>query len=380
MKPTPELPVKESLFRGSRASVKEELVRVDRFGGSEGAGVIHGVSLIAAGEALGHDMWIDSVTLEQVAEFANRSKTGLKSRFTHPSMSADGLGRHLGRLRNARVEGDRVLADLHLTESSHKTPDGDLGGYVMDLSEEDPAAAGLSIVFEHDEEEEMQFMFEHGARIVDGWFDAREFYSPDEANVRNLRHVRLAKLRAADVVDEPAANPEGLFDRQSLPRVVDELLSYAAGLTTDKPKSEAFGVDADRATQFLGRWLDSHGLLLTPKAEEKPMSVEPVVAPEQPVTPQPTREDFLAELKRYTDRFGAVNGQKWFEEGKSFAEALESHCDQLNSQIASLKETVAELEAKLAAVNLGEVEPVPTGASHESKKRTFAEHVKASRN
>ena len=137
----PELPVKESLFRGARVPVAEP-VNVARNGGDNGAGLLSGVSLIAAGEALGHDMWIDDVTLSQVAEYANQGKHGIKSRFTHPSMSADGMGRHLGRIKDVRVEGDRVLGDLHFAKSAHATPDGNLAEYVMELAEEDPAAAG----------------------------------------------------------------------------------------------------------------------------------------------------------------------------------------------------------------------------------------------
>ena len=65
----PELPVKETLFRGSRAAVSEP-VKISRTDGDYGAGMLSGVSLIASGEALGHDMWIAAVTLQQFAEYA----------------------------------------------------------------------------------------------------------------------------------------------------------------------------------------------------------------------------------------------------------------------------------------------------------------------
>lgn len=371
----PSLPVKETLFRGTRAPVETEEVRVQRHGGNGGGGVLYGVSLIATGEALGHDMWIDDVTLQQVAEFASRGKSGVKSRFTHPSMSADGLGRHLGRIHDVRLEDGRVIGDLHFVQSAHETPEGDLAEYVMQLAEDDPEAAGLSIVFEHDPASEAEFLLEHGATVIDGYLDDRGFKSPDPLNTKNYPHVRLAKLRAADIVDEPAANPEGLFDRHSLPRVVDDLLSYAAGLSDEKPNTTAFGVDADRATQFLGRWLESHGLSITPKAKEQPMSDQPVAAPE-PVAPQPTREEFLAELQRYTDRFGAENGQKWFQDGKSFQEALELHCEKLSSRIEELESQLIEANEKLSSIQIGEEEPIATGSSQEGKtKRTFQDRI-----
>lgn len=357
---SPELPVKETLFRGNRAPVEIEAVSVDRLGGKNRAGVIYGVSLISKGEALGHDAWIDGTTLDQVVELANRGNSGLKSRFTHPGMSADGLGRHLGRIHNVYRDGDRVVGDLHFSESAHKTPEGDLANYVMDLAEEDPAAAGLSIVFEHDPDAERAFMEESG---------------PDDENEKGYRHVRLAKLRAADVVDEPAANPSGLFDRQSLPRDVDALLSYAAGLSEAKPECIAFGVDADRASQFLSRWLSSHGLSITQKGEDMPKETEPA----NPVQSSYTREDFAAELKRYTDRFGAENGNQWFTDGLSFSDALEKHCETLIARIAELETELASANEKIAAVSLGEATPLDVGVSDSGKpneRKTLASRIR----
>jgi hypothetical protein len=365
----PELPVKESLFRGARVPAAEP-VQVSRDGGDNGAGILSGVSLIAAGEALGHDMWIDDVTLSQVAEQAGQGKHGIKSRFTHPSMSADGMGRHLGRIKDVRVEGDRVLGDLHFAKSAHSTPDGNLAEYVMELAEEDPAAAGLSIVFEHDAEREEAYQASFG----DGPFE-----SPDEDNVKNLPHVRLAKLRAADVVDEPAANPEGMFDRQPLARDVDDLLSYAAGLSEEKPKSLAFGVDADRASQFLQRWLGSHSLsIVSENDEESQMSDAPEVV-ESVVSdvPQITREDFLSELSAYVDKFGAENGQQWFSEGIDLSEALGRQCDVLNARVEELQGELAAAKDQLsAAASIGE-DPIDVGdASPASDKARFADFFK----
>ncbi|MDA7492687.1 hypothetical protein N8510_01180 [bacterium] len=365
----PELPVKESLFRGARVPAAEP-VQVSRNGGDNGAGILSGVSLIAAGEALGHDMWIDDVTLSQVAEQAGQGKHGIKSRFTHPSMSADGMGRHLGRIKDVRVEGDRVLGDLHFAKSAHSTPDGNLAEYVMELAEEDPAAAGLSIVFEHDAEREEAYQASFG----DGPFE-----SPDEDNVKNLPHVRLAKLRAADVVDEPAANPEGMFDRQPLARDVDDLLSYAAGLSEEKPKSLAFGVDADRASQFLQRWLGSHSLsIVSANDEESQMSDLPeVVESDVSDVPQITREDFLSELSAYVDKFGAENGQQWFSEGIDLSEALGRQCDVLNARVEELQGELAAAKDQLsAAASIGE-DPIDVGdASPVSDKARFADFFK----
>src|SRR5580698_1939845 len=70
---------------------------VDRTGGDYGAGIIRGFAVVSRGEALGHDVWLDDVFLSQVANAINSSRSGRKSRFTHPSLSSDGLGKFLGR-------------------------------------------------------------------------------------------------------------------------------------------------------------------------------------------------------------------------------------------------------------------------------------------
>lgn len=377
----PILPVPDGMGRFGRAAGAAPVI--DREGGRFGAGIIRGVSLAARGEALGHGMWLDEVTLSQVAEFAGRTgEAGLKCRFTHPGMSSDGMGRHLGRLHDVRVAGDKVLGDLHFAKSAHDTPDGDLAEYVMSLTEEDSAAAGLSIVFYHDwlaEEafesentEEHEYEDERGRKRV-----SHVFRSPDPANENHYPHVRIRELRAADVVDEPAANPSGMFDAAPLPREVDALLCFATGLSDKRPEVSSFGVDADRASQFFRRWAQSHGVTFSSK-EAAPDPAGDQMGTETPAKPELTREQFAAELKSYTDRFGAENGAKWFAEGKSYTDALEAHCEDLQSQLAAAKEATKAAEEKLASLSLGEETPVETGAKDQpAKKRTFAQHVKA---
>ena len=120
--------------------------RVDPDGGEKNAGIIFGASVIHAGEALGHYAWIDGVALDQVVELGNAMENGAKVRFTHPSMSGDGLGSYLGRAKNFKRDGDQVFADIHLSESAKNSPDGDLSSYVLELADDDPESFGMSIV------------------------------------------------------------------------------------------------------------------------------------------------------------------------------------------------------------------------------------------
>jgi hypothetical protein len=237
--------------------------RVERTGGDYGAGLIRNAAIVTEGEALGHRMWLDRSFVEGVHDSVKSTGTkGLKMRFTHPGMSSDGLGSFLGRGKGGMTKDGVTYADIHLAKSAHKTPDGDLAEYVMNLADEDPEAFGTSIVFEPDYGAEEKFVSEH--KDEDG-----RYHSPDPNNVKNYPHARLARLRAADVVDEPAANPGGLFRRgQAIAEEADKLLSFSLGLSSDRPELCHLSIDPDRTAAFVARFLDSHDLQIKEKTME----------------------------------------------------------------------------------------------------------------
>lgn len=162
--------------------------------------VIYGVSAMQAVEAIGHRLMVDTTSLMQFAKLANSKRAGLKSRFTHPGLSADGLGKHLGRMRNFRVTGDKVIGDLHFSEAAAKSPHGDLRAYVETLAEDDPEAFGMSVVVDG-----------YGAwQLADGTEVEDNGVKPDTA-VGQYPALRIVEAYAVDAVDEPAANRDGLF-------------------------------------------------------------------------------------------------------------------------------------------------------------------------
>jgi hypothetical protein len=247
------------LKRMRAAPSKGAQPRVDRKGGHFGAGLLTGVAVITRGEARGHREWVDQFAVEQVVTLGNKARNGVKSRFAHPGLSSDGLGTMLGRMKNFHIEGDRALADLHLQRSSHNTPDGDLATYVMDMAEEDAAALATSIVFDPDWGEMDRFVAEH--EDEDGYFR-----SPDDDNTNNFEHMRIARLWADDVVDEPAANPDGLFRKgHEIAEEADKLCEFALGLSSHRPVLKHLSVDAERITEYAARFLESHQLELRKK-------------------------------------------------------------------------------------------------------------------
>lgn len=344
----------------------ESKPKIDREGGQYESGIIRDVAVITRGEALGHGVWIDSTMLDQVAELGNEQENGIKARFTHPGMSSDGLGKMLGRVQDFRIDGDQVLGDLHFSESSHKTPDGDLAEYVMLLTEEDASAAGLSIVFEQDfDATEMFTDYNTG--------DDGDFISPDDLNVDGLPHARVLNLRAADVVDEPAANPTGMFYRQDLPAEAFAFFNFASGISDDKPGA-LLGIEPGRAREFFQRWKTENDVSITLNApQESPTMTDKNEnqAPENEPTESSSRESILAELARFSEAFGNANGVEWFNQGLEFGEALAKHCVELSKQIDDREAKIAELEGKLESVDLGEPNPVDVPSDNDAEKVEF---------
>jgi hypothetical protein len=157
---------------------------------AQGDEVLLGVSIATTGEAVGHHLLFDDQSLAQLQQLAAAAPGGIKSRFTHPDWFHDGLGKYLGRFRNFRVEGPKLLADLKISKTAHSSPAGDIGQYVLDLAREDPSALGVSVVVDLERE----------------WPNAKH---------EGLPVARFTHLYAADVVDEPALNPQGLFNQST---------------------------------------------------------------------------------------------------------------------------------------------------------------------
>jgi len=214
------------------------------------AEVIDGYAVITAGEALGHGAWVDGTFLDSLVEFGNSSPQGFKSRFTHPGLSSDGMGKQLGRTKNFRREGDSVKADLHFIQAAHKSPEGDLSGYVMDIAEEAPELFGSSIVFSRDSKAEREFK----SNNMD---PEGKFKSPDAANVNHFPHIRLAELHASDVVDDPAANPGGFFSEGGeLAANAETALEYLFGLRDEIQEGFFGNIHPERARAFVQGFME----------------------------------------------------------------------------------------------------------------------------
>lgn len=208
------------------------------------AGVIYGASAMQAVEALGHGLDIDETTLAAVAELGNGRERGVKVRFTHPGMCDDGMGKLLGRMSNFEVREDRVIGDIHLSDSAANSPSGDLRGYVLDLAEEEPDLFGMSVVVAGD----AVWQLDNGAEVPD------EGQRPNNAT-HDLPLLRPTKLAAVDIVDEPAANRDGLFSEHGGLEAVHAFARLDA-------MRESLGLSLEQSATFLTRYFTERGIAL----------------------------------------------------------------------------------------------------------------------
>lgn len=389
------LSTRPKYFRAPKA--KGSAPRVEREGGYAGAGLIRGVSVITRGEALGHELWIDEQFLEQTVEAINANEKGVKARFTHPDMSGDALGTFVGRVVNARRLGDQVLGDLHLSQAATKAPDGNLADYLLTLAETDPESFGLSIVFSEDVEAMAAFHAIHDE-------------TPDEDNVNNYAHARLDRLFAVDAVDEPAANPGGLFHRGN--PVFDDaeaVAKFALGLSAKRPTLHALSLDPERVRGFVARFLKTNNLevkkmplskyddkldALEERRTDEVVDVKGVTEDDEIVdvdaliaemenddaevdsandttgeaeaaaytaaedeTPEPVADDAPADAAPepiaaksgadFLERFG-TDGAVWFALGKTWDEARDLFAAKLEADNAKLQAEIEALKKKLA--------------------------------
>lgn len=175
--------------------------------------------------------------LKSIVTLMNAPTLGVKSRFSHPTLSDDGIGKFLGRARGAFLDRDRVRADLHLDPSSFDTPSGNLGGYVLDLAESDSDALSSSLVLDADEEFRVDTK---GRALEDG----------DGTPLPPL--WRPQRIHATDIVDTGDA-VDGLLSADSLP---DAAVRQGAALLDRAFAGQPRDVIEARCQAWLKRYLE----------------------------------------------------------------------------------------------------------------------------
>jgi hypothetical protein len=184
------------------------------------AATISDVSVITVGEAKGHGLQIDAQTLVEVKAAAETYAGGLKVKTDHYT----GFNEIVGTLKNFRIDGDQLRADLYLLKNHDATP------RILEMAELMPDTFGLSISFtgEHEESD------------------------------NDIVFARCTEIYSADLVDAPAANPTGLFsakvdsekkamdEKQIADAIAAALAPVIAEMTDMQAKLAALEVDEEK--------------------------------------------------------------------------------------------------------------------------------------
>ena len=131
-----------------------------------------GVSILEVGEAKGHDLFVDKTSLETALKLMESAKNGTKAKMNHGS----GLEAVVGFLRNPRIEGEKLVADLRLLRNSPHY------GLIKEMASEAPDQFGVSLAFVNESE-----------------------------TINGKDYIRPQSIASADLVSSPAAT-NGLFE------------------------------------------------------------------------------------------------------------------------------------------------------------------------
>lgn len=146
--------------------------RVDR-----SAGIIRGVSVFQAGAIPDRGLHADNKTLLLIKQHCETFANGVKVKADHES----GIFAVSGILRNFRMDGDVLRADLHVLSSEENREK------LMEMAEEIPDTFGLSVSIEQELEQ-----------------------------VGDKMMIRPTQVFSVDLVTEPAACPNGLFSTRRI--------------------------------------------------------------------------------------------------------------------------------------------------------------------
>lgn len=298
----------------------------------EDSTVIPNVYILSQGEARGHDLFIDKTSIEKAYELMSKAPNGVKVKMNHGS----GLEAVLGFARNPRIEGDKLLADLHLLKSSPHY------GLVKEMANEAPDQFGVSLAFLNESE-----------------------------TIGGKDYIRPQRIESADLVSSPASN-EKFRDFQNkdvemLVFAVGSKLGYMAGGATIPADTQAVvehePLDNKENKNMDKKYMDElselKARLEALEAAMKPADEKPsedksseVVAPEAQVPEVPSVEEkakkdesqMAEKLKAVLTEFGIkpISASPVVEapakvEPKTFEELVAAHSDYSTSKLKAMQ-------------------------------------------
>jgi len=282
----------------------------------ENRGVISSVSVITIGPALGHGMVVDATTLAQIKACAEQYSNGLKVKLNHNS----GAGDIVGTLSAFRIsnDGTKLLADFAILD---RTPHRE---YIVEIAKKLPESFGLSVAFSG---------------------------LPEDIN--GVRYARCAEIYSCDLVDQPAANRDGLFSRR-----FDEWQKGKgnAGATAPAPSrttKQLSKMENELLTQ-IGSMIDEKLAAVTAKLNERFAALESAgcatndkIAEVAEMSKLSADKAALAAVKEFSKTLGAPAGNAAAPSvppsapiEKKFEELVREHAEYSKSKAKAITETI----------------------------------------
>jgi hypothetical protein len=283
-----------------------------------------GVSILEVGEAKGHDLFVDKTSLETALNLMQSAKNGTKAKMNHGS----GLEAVVGFLRNPRIDGDKLVADLRLLRNSPHY------GLIKEMASEAPDQFGVSLAFVNESE-----------------------------TINGKDYIRPQSIASADLVSSPAAT-NGLFEEmvkfmeklgyvqggKTIPAVAKEAVEEAP--LDKKDKSNMENNDYKKDMDEIKVRLSALEEAMKPKDEMKKEEMKSEEAPkiviekEDEDEKEETKEEMSEVVKKVLTEFGIkpipaspsieVPSEKK-EEPKTFEALVAAHSDYGTSKLKAMK-------------------------------------------
>jgi hypothetical protein len=281
-----------------------------------------GVSILEVGEAKGHDLFVDKTSLETALKLMQSAKNGVKAKMNHGS----GLEAVVGFLRNPRIEGEKLVADLRLLRNSPHY------GLIKEMASEAPDQFGVSLAFVNESE------------TIDG-----------------KDYIRPQSIASADLVSSPAAT-NGLFEEmvkfmeklgyvsggKTIPAVAKEAVVEAP---LDKKDKTNMDEKYMKDVEYIKIRLEALEAAMKPKEEmqkemasDKP-SETPVPEISVEIEPSEDKKEEMSEVvKKVLTEFGIkpISASPVVEapakvEPKNFEALVAAHSDYKTSKLSAMK-------------------------------------------
>jgi hypothetical protein len=280
-----------------------------------------GVSILEVGEAKGHDLFVDKVSLQTALNLMKGAKNGVKVKMNHGS----GLEAVVGFARNPRIEGEKLVADLRLLRNSPHY------GLIKEMASEAPDQFGVSLAFVNESE-----------------------------TINGKDYIRPQSIASADLVSSPAAT-NGLFEEmvkfmeklgyvsggKTIPAVVKQAVEESPLDKKDKTNMENtdYKKDMDEIKVRLAALEEA----MKPKDEEKKeeMASEApkiVIEKEDEDEKEETKEEMSEVVKKVLTEFGIkpISASPVVEapakvEPKTFEALVAAHSDYGTSKLKAMQ-------------------------------------------